>query len=457
MSLRRTDQRNSINRGVKWTQSVNLIGAPGPGATPSSGGRKYQRGDLPSAAKAKLYLAKLQAEVAGNRVMHSEASANANNVQKRMADAGKLRMAVALADETAVNRDLRHELNNRHRKPNGFPGEQLRRVRRLYDGEEFTDPNYVPNTPADDSDVLGCYAEIHDVDRPLFDFLAVKLNALEVWALTTPTAHLDTGIAKTLMQGQVRLDCAHCSPNGVNAFFCFLFAYNVLRDAVSVNSTPKLNVILKNLRDGGMQCNHVCKQLGSCGNFIARMFNCTPATLEYFKDTLKVDFSLAYDRIPNKLYPGGGVWSVDGVMTNCSPLHVAAYNRGESFVTALCPFSDVNAKSSTGDTALHIASARGSKGIVDSLIAAKADINARNAKLETPLLAVAKHAQAQHEFIQYLLQLPGVDMQAIDEDGRGVDHYITIRKQSGAQVLQVIDGQTALDTKFKLADVTDCT
>ena len=97
-------------------------------------------------------------------------------------------------------------------------------------------------------------------------------------------------------------------------------------------------------------------------------------------------------------------------------------------------------------------------------------INARNIKNETPLLVVAKYQKRtknlQKELIEHLIEKPGIDLTLTDNDGHDVVYYVKFHKQSilkklyarGAVepprdsaplVLGVLDGQAALNKKFK--------
>ncbi len=55
--------------------------------------------------------------------------------------------------------------------------------------------------------------------------------------------------------------------------------------------------------------------------------------------------------------------------------------------------ADVNAKDSTGKTALHVAAASGNLEIVQFLIDNKADVNAKDADGQTPLGAVKNYIE----------------------------------------------------------------
>jgi ankyrin repeat protein len=64
--------------------------------------------------------------------------------------------------------------------------------------------------------------------------------------------------------------------------------------------------------------------------------------------------------------------------------------------------ADINAKSNSGDTPLHMAARNGSKDAVDLLLGANANLNAKNNAGQTPLdLATLGN----HEDIKELLQL----------------------------------------------------
>ena len=380
-----------------------------------------------------------------------------------------------------LDRDLRHELTNRQQTPVGGVDAQLRRVQRYV--ELGADPNYVlPN----DADVDQCNPNWYSNRYKEFDYLTPRTNAAEVWALTTPTNALNPMIAIALLKGG--LDSRHRAEFGSNALFGMLMRWS--RDDVehAVEAMVTLWNAVAPLLYEGLDPNCVCTKLGSVGNYATRMMILKRGNLDYpailaHLNHHSVNFGLGYDQLPNQ-----HVWEALGwvyrnraaPLERCTPLHVAVRNGIQPLVDALLPYvlADVDARTTTKDTALHIAAVRGDHSIFQSLVDAKANLNARNDHGETPLLVAAAHHQSskikRSELLAWIVTLHGVDPTAKDTDGHDVVYYARKAKlpnilnwlyEHGAvrpprtapsvSVVDVMDAQAALDHKFANADVID--
>ena len=81
------------------------------------------------------------------------------------------------------------------------------------------------------------------------------------------------------------------------------------------------------------------------------------------------------------------------------------------------PHIDVHLTNQAGETALHIAATRGYVLGLRQLVAAQADINARNRHQETPLFCAGSA-----ECLQWILGQDGMDLEAKDCDGNTALH-----------------------------------
>jgi ankyrin repeat protein len=77
----------------------------------------------------------------------------------------------------------------------------------------------------------------------------------------------------------------------------------------------------------------------------------------------------------------------------------------ETVITALTLGSDLEAVNPSGETALHIASAQGYETVVQALAERGANLNARNARGQTPLGALVARKAARPNMIELLRKL----------------------------------------------------
>jgi ankyrin repeat protein len=107
-----------------------------------------------------------------------------------------------------------------------------------------------------------------------------------------------------------------------------------------------------------------------------------------------------------------------------SPLHFAvSYGKIEVVDFLLRAGSDLEARSEYGWTPLSFAVADGYKDILGLLIAAGANLNARNSRLYTPLMMATDSNNL--EVVEYLISMAqqGLDLHATDTQGRTALHH----------------------------------
>jgi len=102
----------------------------------------------------------------------------------------------------------------------------------------------------------------------------------------------------------------------------------------------------------------------------------------------------------------------------CSDLHQAAVNADISVLNQILARDPVlvSTRDAGGDTALHLACAKGHIEIVKQLLSMKADVNARNIKLETPLHSAIRF-EDDNTALAELLVAKGATINAKDIEG----------------------------------------
>jgi len=110
------------------------------------------------------------------------------------------------------------------------------------------------------------------------------------------------------------------------------------------------------------------------------------------------------------LYPSG--------LSLCSDVHQAAENADISVLNQILARDPalVNARDAGGNTALHLACAKGHIKIVKQLLSMKADVNVRNARQETPLHSAIRF-EADNTALVELLIANGAMINAKDIEG----------------------------------------
>lgn len=141
---------------------------------------------------------------------------------------------------------------------------------------------------------------------------------------------------------------------------------------------------------------------------------------------------------------------------NETPLFISTFQNREDVVQYLLNSgAAIDVPNSTRkDTVLHIASRLGYENLVQLFIKKGANLNARNAALETPAFAAAKHGR--HNVIYHLI-LAGANFKLCNEDGKDPLYIASEKKHKNVIVLlkaskdELKHAKAAGDAELKVA------